>query len=211
MKEQKFAKAKEELAEMQLAKSGAATALAQARLIRIEAKASSDKDEEDTSVDKSNYVEGCLNKIDQAAPSVVYFEETHLWTSQHWMPAITYISDIVDQLEYKNATPMLLIGQDNWALTVSNEVRIGPRHLPNASRVNLRWVLHGYRSSHTDKAMYFINHLQKEEGFRLSRVLFTLTGVALSLICIDLLHFLDSNHASPSFQEVRASHRTRFD
>ncbi|GBP12111.1 hypothetical protein EVAR_5934_1 [Eumeta japonica] len=53
------------------------------------------------------------------------------------LDACHHLSDIVDQLEYKNATLTLLIGQDNWALKVSNEVRTGPRHLPTAPRTNL--------------------------------------------------------------------------
>lgn len=61
----------------------------------------------------------------------------------------THLDDVKTQLLYDSATPTILVGQDNWELIVSREVRSGPRHQPVASRTHLGWVLHGCRTTTT--------------------------------------------------------------
>lgn len=43
--------------------------------------------------------------------------------------------------------PTILIGQDNWHLIVTREIREGEKNDPVASRTSLGWVLHGFVSS----------------------------------------------------------------
>ncbi|XP_048487697.1 uncharacterized protein LOC125490997 [Plutella xylostella] len=59
----------------------------------------------------------------------------------------SYLNDIQEELAYEGASPKLLIGQDNWDLIVSREVRDGRRDQPVASRTQLGWVLHGCRTT----------------------------------------------------------------
>ncbi|XP_023289117.1 uncharacterized protein LOC111674124 [Orussus abietinus] len=48
---------------------------------------------------------------------------------------------------YSNADPKVLLGQDNWDLIISREVREAGRNAPVASRTGLGWVIHGYAPS----------------------------------------------------------------
>ncbi|CAH2109180.1 unnamed protein product [Euphydryas editha] len=50
---------------------------------------------------------------------------------------------IADSLYYERESPQLLIGQDNWELIVTQEIRRGKPGEPVASRTGLGWVLHG--------------------------------------------------------------------
>jgi hypothetical protein len=44
---------------------------------------------------------------------------------------------------YKQATPKVLIGQDNWDLIVAREIREAGKDAPAASRTRLGWAMHG--------------------------------------------------------------------
>nr|XP_049703884.1 uncharacterized protein LOC126056149 [Helicoverpa armigera] len=57
--------------------------------------------------------------------------------------ACKHLSKLVHELCYTPESPRLLIGQDNWHLIVTREVRRGQPGEPVASRTNLGWVLHG--------------------------------------------------------------------
>lgn len=46
-------------------------------------------------------------------------------------------------MELYNGIPKILVGQDNWSLTVSREIRYINSKMPVASRTNLGWVIHG--------------------------------------------------------------------
>ncbi|XP_049886664.1 uncharacterized protein LOC126381183 [Pectinophora gossypiella] len=66
-----------------------------------------------------------------------------------------HLSDIALQLVYE-ATPKILIGQDNWELLLATETRRGARHQPVASLTPLGWVLHG---AHTRTIGHRINYI----------------------------------------------------
>ncbi|XP_048485574.1 uncharacterized protein LOC125490430 [Plutella xylostella] len=70
----------------------------------------------------------------------------------------SHLSDIQEELAYEGASPKLLIGQDNWDLIVSREVREGRRDQPVASRTQLGWVLHGCRTTQS-KPINFCGHI----------------------------------------------------
>ncbi|XP_073960633.1 uncharacterized protein [Choristoneura fumiferana] len=54
-----------------------------------------------------------------------------------------HLTSISEQLVYESGVPTVLIGQDNWALLLSSEVRRGPAGQLVASRMPLGWALHG--------------------------------------------------------------------
>lgn len=76
-----------------------------------------------------------------------------------------HLQDIEDDLVYKDASPKILIGQDNWELLVALEIRTGRQNQPVASRTRLGWVLHGYRTSY-QKPVAFCGHtvITREES-----------------------------------------------
>ncbi|CAG9103784.1 unnamed protein product [Plutella xylostella] len=74
----------------------------------------------------------------------------------------SHLSDIQEELAYEGASPKLLIGQDNWDLIVSREVRDGRRDQPVASRTQLGWVLHGCRTTQS-KPINFCGHVTSAE------------------------------------------------
>ena len=60
--------------------------------------------------------------------------------------------------------PKLLIGQDNWHLIISREIREGKKNEPVASRTQLGWVLHGFSSSITKSNFpSFSFHLHQDD------------------------------------------------
>ncbi|XP_026738352.1 uncharacterized protein LOC113501423 [Trichoplusia ni] len=67
-----------------------------------------------------------------------------------------HLTKLSDALYYEGERPQLLIGQDNWELIVSREVRKGKPGEPVASRTGLGWVLHGTDSG-AIKRVQFIN------------------------------------------------------
>ncbi|XP_048484628.1 uncharacterized protein LOC119690594 [Plutella xylostella] len=74
----------------------------------------------------------------------------------------SHLSDIQEELAYEGASPKLLIGQDNWDLIVSREVRGGRRNQPVASRTQLGWVLHGCRTTQS-KPVNFCGYVTSAE------------------------------------------------
>ncbi|CAG4935487.1 unnamed protein product [Colias eurytheme] len=68
-------------------------------------------------------------------------------------------------LQYREAKPRVLIGQDNWHLLIASEIRKGRRHQPIASRTPLGWVLHGARSiAHsTTKQCFNVNYVKSTD------------------------------------------------
>ena len=53
----------------------------------------------------------------------------------------------LDIKTYSSESPKILLGQDNWELIVSREVRVGPLGSPAASLTLLGWVVHGSHAS----------------------------------------------------------------
>ncbi|XP_048486344.1 uncharacterized protein LOC119693582 [Plutella xylostella] len=74
----------------------------------------------------------------------------------------SHLSDIQEELAYEGASPKILIGQDNWDLIVSREVRNGRRDQPVASRTQLGWVLHGCRTTQS-KPVNFCGYVTSVE------------------------------------------------
>lgn len=70
----------------------------------------------------------------------------------------THLQDIQDEIAYTCAKPTLLIGQDNWHLIVSRELKTGKNTQPVASLTKLGWVLHGYTSA-LIKPVAFVNYV----------------------------------------------------
>ncbi|XP_028165136.1 uncharacterized protein LOC114356249 [Ostrinia furnacalis] len=65
------------------------------------------------------------------------------------LQSFPYLADIVHELCYDEARPMLIIGVDNWPLIVASETRSGSKSQPVAIRTQLGWVLFGFSSSKT--------------------------------------------------------------
>lgn len=74
------------------------------------------------------------------------------------LSSYAHLQGLVDDLSYANATPTVLIGADQWHLSISREVRKGSRNQPLACLTALGWVLYG-RSSSRAKVVDFVNHL----------------------------------------------------
>lgn len=72
----------------------------------------------------------------------------------------THLHDVALRLQYENATPGILIGQDNWHLLLATETRQGRRHQPVASHTPLGWVLHGSRTRILGHKIHRVNHLR---------------------------------------------------
>ncbi|XP_045495970.1 uncharacterized protein LOC123694549 [Colias croceus] len=77
----------------------------------------------------------------------------------------SHLKDIKKYLQYREAKPRVLIGQDNWHLLIASEIRKGRRHQPIASRTPLGWVLHGARSiAHsTTKQRFNVNYVKSTD------------------------------------------------
>lgn len=67
-----------------------------------------------------------------------------------------HLIDIADQLIYQ-ATPKILIGQDNWELLLATETRRGAGHQPVASLTPLGWVLHGAHTRTLGHRVHYAN------------------------------------------------------
>ncbi|XP_063821243.1 uncharacterized protein LOC135071381 [Ostrinia nubilalis] len=74
-----------------------------------------------------------------------------------------YLRDLTEELCYEQAKPALIIGVDNWHLSVPLAVRHGSRCQPVATRTPLGWVLYGFSSSKT-KPVEFVNHCNFDES-----------------------------------------------
>ncbi|XP_039762492.1 uncharacterized protein LOC120635541 [Pararge aegeria] len=73
-----------------------------------------------------------------------------------------HLKDIEDQLIYDGTPPSLLIGQDNWHLIVTRDLKTGSASKPVASLTSLGWILHGLKTE-TSKPVLFINHIHEKE------------------------------------------------
>ncbi|XP_023953383.2 uncharacterized protein LOC112057126 [Bicyclus anynana] len=73
-----------------------------------------------------------------------------------------HLDDISDQLIYDGTSPSLLIGQDNWHLIVTRQIKAGHSSKPVASLTCLGWILHGCKTE-TPKPVVFINHTKAKE------------------------------------------------
>ncbi|CAG4967203.1 unnamed protein product [Colias eurytheme] len=60
-----------------------------------------------------------------------------------------HLREFAEQLYYEAKAPLLLIGQDNWRLMESKQIRKGRTGQPVASRTALGWVLHGIDKNNT--------------------------------------------------------------
>lgn len=69
----------------------------------------------------------------------------------------SYLSDLGDVLCSEEAQPKLIIGVDNWHLTIAKSIRKGKSHQPVAIYTALGWVLYGFVSSKTSKTD-FLHH-----------------------------------------------------
>ncbi|XP_059061887.1 uncharacterized protein LOC131854763 [Achroia grisella] len=76
---------------------------------------------------------------------------------REFVKGLHYLSDLVDFICYEHAKPMLLIGIDNWNLTLPTEIRQSSKSQPVAGLTPLGWVLFGFSSSKT-KPIEFVNH-----------------------------------------------------
>ncbi|XP_041974007.1 uncharacterized protein LOC121729533 [Aricia agestis] len=74
-----------------------------------------------------------------------------------------HLRGLEDHLMYENARPRILLGQDNWELLLALETKTGRRNQPVASHTRLGWVLHGYRSSHTQTIAFCGHTVAKKE------------------------------------------------
>ncbi|XP_059054418.1 uncharacterized protein LOC131848537 [Achroia grisella] len=71
--------------------------------------------------------------------------------------AFPYLLDIADELCY-NAKPTIIIGIDNWNLSVPMAVRQGTSSQPVAILTVLGWVLFGFVANRTN-AVHFVNNV----------------------------------------------------
>ncbi|XP_052750564.1 uncharacterized protein LOC128200612 [Galleria mellonella] len=74
----------------------------------------------------------------------------------------SYLSDLASYLCYENAQPKIVIGIDNWHLTIPQSIRKGTRTQPAAINTALGWVLFGFSSSKTSP-VDLVNHVQCNE------------------------------------------------
>jgi len=63
----------------------------------------------------------------------------------------------------KKLRPTLLIGQNNWQLIVSREVKSGPADAPGLSKTQLGWVLHGGNFPNLSTPQYIFHVCQSED------------------------------------------------
>ncbi|GBP84890.1 hypothetical protein EVAR_55850_1 [Eumeta japonica] len=73
--------------------------------------------------------------------------------------ACSHLTDIAENLIYDAAAPCILIGQDNWGLIVSRQIKSGRANQPAASLTQLGWVLHGCCSS-LSRPINTVHHLR---------------------------------------------------
>ncbi|XP_045776074.1 uncharacterized protein LOC123874629 [Maniola jurtina] len=81
-----------------------------------------------------------------------------------------HLQEIEDKLIYKNASPKILIGQDNWELLLALEIRTGRRDQPVASNTRLGWVLHGCRTSYHENVAFCGHIILKEQDNKMENM-----------------------------------------
>ncbi|GBP07766.1 hypothetical protein EVAR_77968_1 [Eumeta japonica] len=77
--------------------------------------------------------------------------------------ACSHLTDIAENLIYDAAAPCILIGQDNWGLIVSRQIKSGRANQPAASLTQLGWVLHGCCSS-LSRPINTVHHLRPSDA-----------------------------------------------
>ncbi|XP_059062430.1 uncharacterized protein LOC131855205 [Achroia grisella] len=82
-----------------------------------------------------------------------------------------HLKEIREELVYHRATPKLLIGQDNWDLIVSREVRAGRRDQPVASYTLLGWVLHGCKTSLSNPVTFCGHLVEKKDDVNIEEMM----------------------------------------
>ena len=74
-----------------------------------------------------------------------------------------HLIGICELLTYAEVKPKVLIGQDNWHLLLSSEVRRGNKNQPVASLTPLGWVLHGSETRTLGHSINFVSHITEEQ------------------------------------------------
>ncbi|GBP44690.1 hypothetical protein EVAR_44218_1 [Eumeta japonica] len=64
-------------------------------------------------------------------------------TDSDIIKSCAHLRDMEDELSYREARPAVLIGQDNWYLIISQEIRQRNHKQLVASYTKLGWMLHG--------------------------------------------------------------------
>ncbi|XP_059048070.1 uncharacterized protein LOC131843444 [Achroia grisella] len=72
-----------------------------------------------------------------------------------------HLAGIKKILCYHDATPTILIGQDNWELLLAIEVRRGSSSQPVASKTPLGWVLHGASTRSLGHQVHHVYHIRE--------------------------------------------------
>lgn len=93
-----------------------------------------------------------------------------------------HLVDLEDELCYERAKPTVLIGQDNWHLITSRELRVGAKNQPVASLTKLGWVLHG-QSSRPRNNVAIVNHVRptqhEDPALQLIREYFSIESLGI--------------------------------
>ncbi|XP_045784625.1 uncharacterized protein LOC123880521, partial [Maniola jurtina] len=82
--------------------------------------------------------------------------------SREMVDKCKHLADIRDYLIYADVKPRLLIGQDNWHLLLTTEVRRGDKNQLVASLTPLGWVLHGSQTRTLGRRIDFVSHVAEE-------------------------------------------------
>ncbi|XP_052740367.1 uncharacterized protein LOC128198521 [Bicyclus anynana] len=102
-----------------------------------------------------------------------------------------HLDDIAEQLiydEFDGIPPSLLIGQDNWHLIVTRELKAGNSTKPVASLTRLGWILHG-RKSEKPKPVLFTNHIKEISEDKINNI----TTTHKSLESIKIIQKITAN------------------
>ncbi|XP_049866070.1 uncharacterized protein LOC126366823 [Pectinophora gossypiella] len=70
-----------------------------------------------------------------------------------------HLREFRNEIIYEGAKPTILIGQDNWNLLIADQIRIGKKGQPIASRTPLGWVLHGTRTRSLGQLVDYVNRI----------------------------------------------------
>lgn len=73
-----------------------------------------------------------------------------------------HLAEMEEELCYEQGKPTVLIGQDNWHLITSRQLRVGNKNEPVASLTKLGWVLHGF-DSRPRSTVAVVNHVRPKQ------------------------------------------------
>ncbi|XP_075989157.1 uncharacterized protein LOC142986969 [Anticarsia gemmatalis] len=93
------------------------------------------------------------------ARTVRNFQVSSQRVSREHIKACQHLKDIQGELTYEDVKPKLLIGQDNWHLLLTSDIRKGNKDQPVASLTSLGWVLHGSLLKHKTQSIDFVSHM----------------------------------------------------